>query len=95
MLYTKGGNKIKILTKNLKMKFVKKGHFEDWFFVVYSIFDIITRALSSLAFRGHQEDLSLKRWHGNFCQLYNFFLDILRFCIMFWKCPKVIKNFKF
>lgn len=74
MLYTKGGNKIKILTKILKMKFVKKGHFGDWFFVVYSIFDIIiTRASSSLAFRGHQEDLSLKGWHGNFLSVVQLF----------------------
>ncbi|RVE48177.1 hypothetical protein evm_007131 [Chilo suppressalis] len=39
------------------MKFAKKHHFGKWFFKGYS---------SSLALRGHQEDLSQEGYHGNF-----------------------------
>lgn len=67
-LYMKRGKKVLPSTENLEDEIRKEASF--WRQVLRRLFDIIiTLAKSSLALRGHREDLSERGNHGNFLSI--------------------------
>nr|XP_042912493.1 uncharacterized protein LOC122272645 [Parasteatoda tepidariorum] len=92
----------KHLSERIKQHSCSSGHSEEleneirkeessWKMVLQRLFDIIlTLAKSSLALRGHQEDLSQKGYHGKFLSFVELVARYDHILGKFWICPKVI-----